>query len=400
MIEKIRTVSIKQTRRIAALQAAFAGVPGSLSGLFAIPLLASIVLPLTIGHSLGASTGAYRAVAAGLNHTCAVTSGGGVKCWGENKFGQLGDGTNTDSLTPVDVTGLSTGVSAIAAGLWHTCVLTNAGGVKCWGRVWHLGDPINSPTPIDVGGLGTGVRAIATGQWHTCVLTSAGGVKCWGAGYFGQLGDGTNKDSPTPVDVSGLSSGVSAIAAGGWYTCALTSGGGVKCWGENRSGQLGDGTTETGRPAPVDVSGLSSGVSAIATGGEHACALMSTGGVKCWGDDYYGQLGSSKTTSTPVDVSGLSSGVSAIAAGDNHTCALMSTGGVKCWGENDWGQLGDGTHTDPSSKTITPVDVIGLSSGVSAIATGSSHTCALTSAGGLKCWGWNYSGQLGNGTND
>jgi alpha-tubulin suppressor-like RCC1 family protein len=338
-----------------------------------------------------------RAIAAGGQHTCALTAGGGVKCWGWNYHGQLGDGTTTNRNMPVDVSGLGSGVVAIAAGGYHTCALTVGGGVKCWGWNYYgqLGDGTTTSrtTPVDVGGLTSGVVAIAAGRWHTCALTTGGGVKCWGLNDSGQLGDGTTTDRTTPVDVSGLGSGVSAIAAGDWHTCALTAGGGVKCWGQNSSGQLGDGTT-TSRTTPVDVSGLGSGVSAIAAGGSRTCALTAGGGVKCWGSNGLGQLGDGTTTSRnmPVDVSGLGSGVRAIAAGVDHTCALTASGGIKCWGNNTYGQLGIGKF----GYRPIPADVSGLGSGVSAIAAGDLHTCALT-AGGVKCWGANRGGQLGNG---
>lgn len=207
----------------------------------------------------------------------------------------------------MDVSGLGSGIAAIAAGRDHTCALTTGGGVKCWGRNWagQLGDETttNRNTPVDVSGLGGGVAAIATGQSHTCALTTSGGVKCWGANGSGQLGDGTTTNRTTPVDVVGLGSGVAAIAAGERHTCALTTGGGVKCWGSNGSGQLGDGTW-TQRNTPVDVSGLGSGVQAIAAGGSHTCALTTGGGVRCWGWDGYGQLGLGTIIyrTTPVDV--------------------------------------------------------------------------------------------------
>jgi alpha-tubulin suppressor-like RCC1 family protein len=357
-------------------------------------------------------TSGVSAISAGAYHTCALTSAGGVKCWGKNAAGQLGDGTTEDKATAVNVSGLSSGVTKISAGGAHQCALTSAGAVKCWGANYagQLGDGTleSKATPVAVSGLSSGVTAISAGGSHTCALTSAGAVKCWGSNYLGQLGDGTSTGpeqcgakpevfacSKTPVEVSSLTSAVATISAGEQHTCAVTSAGGAKCWGRNFEGELGDGTT-TNKSAPAEVSGFSITAATISGGEHHTCALTSVGGAKCWGENEYGQLGDGTTTdkSTPAEVSGLTTGVTAISAGHRHTCALTSAGGVKCWGDNESGRLGDGTTTEKS----TPVDVSGLTSGVAAISAGGEHICAVTSAGGAKCWGSDYYGQLGDGT--
>jgi len=338
------------------------------------------------------------AVFTGYESTCALTSSGGVKCWGYNQSGKLGDGTTTNRSTPVDVVGLQSGISAISIAALHTCALTSSGGVKCWGSNYgRLGDGTEnqSSVPVDVVGLQSGMAAVFTGLDSTCALTTGGGIKCWGGGF---LGNGDSQNSTVPVDVVGLQSGVSTIAIGELTKCAVTSVGGVKCWGINYNGQLGDGTT-TDRPTPVDVIGLQSGITAISVQRQYTCALSTLGAVKCWGLNENGQLGDGTTTnrSTPVDVVGLQSGVTSMQMGKSpasfYTCALASTGGVKCWGSNSAGTLGNGNATDSS----TPVDVVSLQSGVTNIWTGSGHTCALMSTGGVKCWG-NNNGRLGDGT--
>lgn len=337
------------------------------------------------------------AIAASENHTCALTAGGAVRCWGDNFYGQLGDGTTTDRNSPVWVSGLS-GVTAITAGRFHTCALTSGGGVKCWGANGdgQLGNGSNNAShiPVDVSNLASGVTAIAAGGYHTCARTSLGGMKCWGNNYDGQLGDDTTTDRLEPVSI--FVNGISSITAGWAHTCAVTTTGGAKCWGNNIRGQLGDGTTDE-HHSPVNVSGLINDVSAISAGGFHTCALVG-GIIKCWGWNFYGQLGDTTTGNhtSPVNVFWLASTPSAISAGGNHTCALNTDGGVKCWGWNFYGQLGD----DSTDQRTAPVEVNGLAGGVSAISTGHIHSCALMAAGGgVKCWGYNADGQLGDGTN-
>jgi len=380
-----------------------------------------------------ASAAGVVAVAAGGNHTCALTTAGGVICWGENEFGQLGDGSTTDRTTPVAVPGLTSGVAAIAAGGNHTCALTTGGGVKCWGsnRYGQLGSGTTSglfpnPSPVDVVGLDSGVAAIVAGGVHTCVLTSAGGVKCWGWNRYGQVGDGQACSTicSRPVDVSGLASGAVALAGGGSHSCALTTGGGLKCWGSDALGQVGAQTADMCTDplleqhpcslTPVDVADLGSGVAAVDAGGDHTCALTSGGAPTCWGDNGSGQVGDGgacgAVCGTPVDVSGLDSGVAAVAAGRAHTCALVE-GAAKCWGDNAFGQLGDnlkpadrGTPGDVCANEACPIACITEPCetvlAATALALGSDHACALLAAGGVRCWGRNSSGQLGDGTTE
>lgn len=265
-----------------------------------------ITCPLTASTVTGLGNG-VAAIAAGIRHTCAVTTQGGVKCFGSNEAGQLGTGTTTTgpNPTPMDVlTAIGgpplAGIDAIAAGgnsvvTGHTCALTNGGGLKCWGRNdgGQLGDAttVNRSVAVDVVGLAAPAADVAAGAAHTCAVTQAGNLLCWGANNVNQLGVATTDTcviivpnvpcSKSPLEVN-FGSGVVAVAAGEFHTCALTDTGGVKCWGLNSSGQVGDGT-RTDRAVPVEVQGLTEGVLAITAGLDHSCALTSTNGVKCWG---------------------------------------------------------------------------------------------------------------------
>ena len=359
----------------------------------------SVPVPVT-GLSKASSV---AAISAGGDHTCAATSTGGALCWGHNIVAQLGDGTTLLSSAPVAVSGLASGVTAISGGADHSCALTSAGGVLCWGRnvEGQLGDGTTLPgsfevVPVAVSGLASGVAVISAGTDHTCAVTTAGGGVCWGWNHFGQLGNGTAAFRDVPAVVSLLANGVAAISAGGSHSCAMIGTGGAVCWGSDGFGQLGDGLFMIGGGIPVAVEGF--GLVAISAGGSHTCAVGFFGGAFCWGLNESGQLGNQTigfTSDAPISVSGLSSGVAAISAGSEHTCAVTTAGGALCWGRNFDGQLGDGTTVD----SISPVAVSGLSSGVAAIAAGGDHTCALTSAGGALCWGRNFDGQLGDGTN-
>jgi hypothetical protein len=214
---------------------------------------------VTANFALAVTNSLALRIAAGGYHTCALTSTGLVQCWGSNGYGELGNGSTTNSITPVTVTGLSGPIAALAAGAQHTCALTDAGTVQCWGYnpYGQLGNggTANSSIPVTVTGLSGPATAVVAGGYHTCVLTSAGAVQCWGHNVNGQLGNGGTAKSAIPVTVTGLSESATALAAGTNHSCALTSLGALRCWGINANGQLGDGSLATA-VIPVTVSGL------------------------------------------------------------------------------------------------------------------------------------------------
>src|SRR3989344_3621754 len=261
------------------------------------------------GAGVGLGYNKY-AVSLGDDHSCALSSGGTVKCWGRNDSGQLGDGTAIDKTTPIAVSNINGGVIALLAGN-HTCAAFVDGTAKCWGNngSGQLGDgtTINRLTPVTVSGL-SGAVAITSGYYHTCAALNDGTAKCWGRNNYSQLGDGSTTDSTTPVFVSGLGDTV-AVEAGSGHTCAVLSDGTAKCWGNNGSGQLGDGTT-TSRSTLVAVFEIANAVAMATSDYNHNCAIINDGTAKCWGNNYYGQLGDSSTTNrpSPVSVSNFSNG--------------------------------------------------------------------------------------------
>jgi alpha-tubulin suppressor-like RCC1 family protein len=345
------------------------------------------------------------AIDASMIGTCALTTNHGVKCWGNNSSGQLGDGSTNDSNVPVDVRGLDHGIQSIAMGDFHACAMTTENLLKCWGlnNFGELGDgsTTDSPFPLEISVFQGSIRSMALGSAHTCGLTNVAVVKCWGTNYFGQLGDGTGRDSLLPVEVVGLTGNITVISSAYFSTCALNDQGAVKCWGDNEFGELGDGST-TNRNSPVYVAGLTSGVAAISLGDDHGCALMASGKVKCWGKNQAGQLGDGTVQDrlTPVDVVGLDGVVVAVEAGSLVTCARMSDGRVECWGSATEGAMGYAKQCQSNSFCSQPVEIAGLSNDVVSLAVGGTHVCVLLQSGRLKCWGDNSHGQVGNGTND
>jgi alpha-tubulin suppressor-like RCC1 family protein len=382
-----------------------------------------IAVALAVVASVGVSSTPTRAagvieIAAGNSHTCAITAEGGVDCWGENVTGEVGDGTSANfRRAPVAVSGLPERATAISLGIGVSCALIESGGVMCWGwNTWGVlgdGTQTNRSTPVQVVGLQSGITAISAGDAHVCAITTERELKCWGRNYAGQLGNGQGGGmydlSTTPVDVcadascSARLSDVVAVSAGGLHTCALLASGDLKCWGGNGSGQLGDGTTVE-EHTPIDIVGLpASPVASVSAGKYDTCAVLQDGAARCWGaehaapptSDEFGHCGphNSPCSPVPIEVPGLDGNVASIIAGGFHTCALSTSGGVQCWGENSQGQLGDGTF----AFRATAAGVAGLTTGAMSIAVGESHTCALTRTRGALCWGNDFAGQVGGG---
>ena len=340
-------------------------------------------------------------VALGISHTCALLQNGRVRCWGDNTFGQLGTGNRNPQIratTATNVSGLTDAV-AIGAGLFHTCAVRVNGNVVCWGSngSGQIGnnakegqcDPSVSScgltTPQNVVNMPQAVDVVA-GETHSCALAADGTVRCWGNNESGQLGDGTFAESLIATEVFRLEN-VKAISAGWHHSCALGASGSTSCWGANFNGQLGDDTFDN-RNAPVLVLDLPIDAVGLASGNTHSCVLRANGALSCWGFNDFGQLGAQPVGDVPADPLGVVNiigNVPAISvdAGFAHTCAVRGTGTVACWGRNSSGEL-TGAISAASPNPIAPTPAL---TGITQIAAGSRHTCALLANGTVSCWG-------------
>ena len=359
-------------------------------------------VPMPVDMSGVLSGKIVTAIAGGGVHTVALTSEGKVYDWGYNGAGELGDGTTVNRLRPVavDMSRVLLGkvVTSISGGLFHTVALASDGRVYTWGdnTYGQLGDgtTTSSTTPVAVNMIGELSRkiiiAIAGAESHTVALTSEGKVYAWGRNNEGELGDGTTISRSTPVatDMSGVLSGkiVTAITVGDEHTVALTSEGKVYAWGRNTYGQLGDGTfTNRTTPTAVNTSGVLSGkiVTAIAAGGDHTVALTSDGQVFDWGNNTYGQLGNGTIAHNSMPVAAFSGGVlsgkivTRIAAGGVHTLARISDGRIYAWGNNSYGELGDGTTTSRTTPVLVNLSNVLSGQIVTGLAAGYYHTVSL-----------------------
>lgn len=324
-----------------------------------------------LGHGTTASTSVPAMIkgltevvdiAAGKLHSCAITAKGEAWCWGHNAHGQLGDGSTTASLVPVRVSGLED-VMAIAVGESFSCAVTaTEGKAWCWGAnaAGQLGNGTTTPSlvPVEVQGLAdlTTIDA-AFYEAHACARDATGRGWCWGRNDHGQLGDGSTISRSTPVAVD-LEEELRSVSVGMWHSCGLQRDGQPWCWGSNWSGQLGSGGptgNDARSPTPVQVKDLGS-LLTIATGKAHTCAIDSKRQAWCWGENASGGLGGGKDTHhpTPVQVNAELPKVTAITAGGAHSCAITRMGEAFCWGAGTAGQLGSAT-TSKKRKTPRPV---------------------------------------------
>ena len=415
--------------------------------------------------------GTAVAIAVGFHHTCALLNDGTVRCWGWNYNGQLGDGTTGTTArkkSPTQTLSLGRTAVAIAAGIEHTCALLDDGSVSCWGRnnYGQLGDGTTTQrtAPTQTSSLGGTAVVITAAVYHTCALLDDGSVSCWGRNNYGQLGDNTTTDRYTPTATSSLDRTAVAIAAGIEHTCAILDDGTVSCWGRNYNGQLGDGTTGNARYTPTATSSLGTDRTAVIISAESqtacaagtyqvntgqssctdasagyyvnstaqisqtACAagtyqaitgqssctdasagyyVNSTAQTACAAGTYQANTGQSSCTDAEAGyyrprhyvVDSRNENSKKIALGNFHTCAILDDGTVSCWGWNYNGQLGDGT-TGTTARKKSPTQTLSLGTDRTAVAitAGAYHTCALLDDGSVSCWGRNYDGQLGDGT--
>ncbi len=386
-------------------------------------------------------------VSTGMSHTCALQSDGRVKCWGDNTYGQLGQKNISLSALPIEVTGLKEGAKAIAVGGQHSCALLLSGQIKCWGKNDNgqlgngtIGGYKGVSDPVIVVGLAGEVKSLISGANHTCVVLKNGQMQCWGSNEYGQTGSapnvsGSSNNQPTPTIVQNLPGKVMFANAGKAHSCAVIEDGSVYCWGSNIRGQLGIG--ETARISAVRKAiALPFAAVNLALGNAHTCALLADKTIWCWGKNNDGQAGENlrpnhasatlpstakyiasseshtcvivqqddvycwrensyysndeiKNANYATKISALPNSIQAISVGNNFTCAAPKSGGVLCWGLNTYGELGNQKQL---TSTI-PIAVNGITENVIALTSGTSHTCALTENGKVKCWGKNLNSQ-------
>ena len=355
-------------------------------------------------------------ITAGADHACGLTAQHAAWCWGSNAEGQLGNpavtapctaggGSEPCSTKPVKVA-TTVPFASISAGHGFTCALSTSGVAYCWGanRFGQLGTGSQTPSsrPAKVGIEGAAFQSISAGDSHACAVTTGGVAYCWGSNAGGKLGTGgTGGGHTVPVAVTGHL--FRSISAGYFHTCALTRDGALWCWGRNEQGEVGTAPRrQSSLPARVPAAVAFRLVHSAAQF-DYTCGVDANGALLCWGADCFAQLGVDSLLeqcgTPPMPCSTRPAAVHAtgsfrtVSDEFSHTCALTADGAVLCWGDNNAGQLGNGNTGDRSSVPLP----VGGAAGFRALAAGKEFTCGLTAQGAAQCWGLNTLGQLGSG---
>jgi alpha-tubulin suppressor-like RCC1 family protein len=346
----------------------------------------------------------WHQASGGSQHACAITTAGQAYCWGLNSSGELGNGeggtgsgdSETRELTPVAVVG-GLVFRNISAGALRSCGVTTVNVGYCWGNnalgslgVGSGGDR-SAPTAV-AGGLRF-LQIDVGAHLHGCGVTTDRRIYCWGYNSQGQLGDGTRFEIENAPVVVASSRRFRQVSAGKYHTCAVTTTDEAFCWGDNDFGQLGIGTDQRRRLSPTLVAG-GHAIRQIAAGGFHTCAVTTAGQAYCWGDSRSGQIGDGQTSQrlSPRLVAGGRT-FDRVTAGDWHSCGETAANRAFCWGRNGEGMLGDGTTVD----RLKPTAVLGGLT-FAQVAAGGFASFGVTTTGALYGWGWNPNGQLGDGT--
>jgi alpha-tubulin suppressor-like RCC1 family protein len=362
-------------------------------------LAAIASLACSDGPTEPGAPGAFVSVAVGQDHSCAVTTAGRIHCWGRGASGELGDGQSGSRATLAPVAGGRT-YTEVTAGQRHSCALTDEGEIYCWG--WNdfgqLGDgsTFTQAAPVVVASPLRFSR-VEAGWLHTCGLAAEGRVLCWGSNGQGQLGDGGTATSLVPVPVGG-NLRFTTLSAGAFHSCAVAVGGAAYCWGLNHTGQLGNGTARNAL-TPTRVVGADV-YRRVSAGFSHSCGVTTGLAVRCWGENAFGELGNTAmgspgvASATPTPVF-RGQGYTEVSVGLHYSCGVTSGRAALCWGAALDGQLGDPRLVNnPTPQVIEAPDRARLSS----VRAGPGiHTCGIADRGALYCWGRGEHGELGTG---
>jgi alpha-tubulin suppressor-like RCC1 family protein len=343
----------------------------------------------------------WAQVSVGGYHTCAVKQDGRIFCWGDDRYGQLGNNSTSRSLVPVQEYAAANDWAQVTTGWGHTCAVKNDGRIFCWGYnggYTYFGGPninliLGSLVPVEENTLATDWTQVSAGGSQTCAVKQDGRLFCWGDNSYGQGGYTSTYKSYVPVQENTLAIDWAQVSAGWVHTCAMKSDGRIFCFGDGEYGQLGNNSTSQSM-VPVQENTLATDWAQVSAGGYHTCAVKQDGRIFCFGDGEYGQLGNNSTLKSyvPVQESTLATDWAQVSAGGSQTCAVKQDGRIFCWGWGIYGQLGNNS----TSQSLVPVQENTLATDWAKISVGWGHTCAVKKDGRIFCFGDGEYGQLGN----